>query len=231
MSIYSNVTEQDLINLRKLAEQQKEQKALKIKNRILKQTHDKKLAESLSHITEPITERLDKVNEFTQELGEIIKKSKPETPQPAIENTPQPATKNNQDDTQPQQPIENNEGEVYHVELENTLNKMKDNTGFFKTLYDPQRGWMMNNYPIKMSKGTNVKINENKYNITQGLRNVFTETKYDTAKSMTDTQKLVFRDISKKQVIIIINLEKERCQAVIDISNTNLIMMSVEFWI
>ena len=30
MSIYSNVTEQDLINLRKLTEQQKESRALKI---------------------------------------------------------------------------------------------------------------------------------------------------------------------------------------------------------
>ena len=35
MSIYSNVTEEDLINLRKLAQQQKEQRAEKIKNRIL----------------------------------------------------------------------------------------------------------------------------------------------------------------------------------------------------
>ena len=50
MSIYSNVTEQGLVNLRKLAEQQKNQRALKIKNRILKQTHDIKLAESLSPI-------------------------------------------------------------------------------------------------------------------------------------------------------------------------------------
>ena len=48
MSIYSNVTEQDLIFLRKLAKQQKDQGALKIKIRILKQTHDIKLAESLS---------------------------------------------------------------------------------------------------------------------------------------------------------------------------------------
>ena len=55
MSIYSNVTEQDLDNLRKLAQQQKEQRALKIKNRILEKTHDKKLAESLS----PVTKRLD----------------------------------------------------------------------------------------------------------------------------------------------------------------------------
>ena len=51
MSIYSNVTKQDLVNLRKLAEQHKEQRALKIKNRISKQTHDIKLAESLSPIT------------------------------------------------------------------------------------------------------------------------------------------------------------------------------------
>ena len=40
MSIYSNVTEKVLDNLRKLAQQQKEERAVKIKNRILKQTHD-----------------------------------------------------------------------------------------------------------------------------------------------------------------------------------------------
>ena len=33
MSIYSNVTEQDLINLRKLAEQQKNQRALRNKKK------------------------------------------------------------------------------------------------------------------------------------------------------------------------------------------------------
>ena len=55
MSIYSNVTEEDLFILRKLAEQQNEQRALKIKNRILKQTHVIKLAESLR----PVTKNLD----------------------------------------------------------------------------------------------------------------------------------------------------------------------------
>ena len=44
MSIYSDVTEQDMINLRKLADQQKKQRALKIEKRILKQTHDKKIS-------------------------------------------------------------------------------------------------------------------------------------------------------------------------------------------
>ena len=51
MSIYPNVSEQDLNNLPKLAEQQKDPRALKIENRIFKQTHDIKLAESLSPIT------------------------------------------------------------------------------------------------------------------------------------------------------------------------------------
>ena len=71
MSTYSNVTEQDLNNLRKLAEQQKKQRAPKIKNKILKQTHDIKLAESLS----PITKNLDEVKNTTQKNGELVKKS------------------------------------------------------------------------------------------------------------------------------------------------------------
>ena len=62
-------------NLRKLAQQQKEQRAIKIKNRILKQTHDVKLAESLS----PITKKLDTtINKSTRDIGEVIKKSNSE---------------------------------------------------------------------------------------------------------------------------------------------------------
>ena len=61
--------EQDLINLRKLPEQQKEQRALKIKNKIVKQTHDVKLAENLS----PITKKLDEVKDTTQNWEELSK--------------------------------------------------------------------------------------------------------------------------------------------------------------
>ena len=74
MSIYSNVTEQDLIILRKLADQQKKQRTLNVKNRILKETNDKKLAESLS----PITKSLDEVNKSTKKIGEVIKESNSE---------------------------------------------------------------------------------------------------------------------------------------------------------
>ena len=56
MSIYSIVTEHDLIKLGDLAEQQKNQQALKIMNRILEQTHDISLTESLLPITKNLTE-------------------------------------------------------------------------------------------------------------------------------------------------------------------------------
>ena len=68
MSLYSNVTEQDLINSRKLAKQQKNQRALKIKKRIWKKTHDIRLAESLS----PITKKLDAINKSTKKSEKIL---------------------------------------------------------------------------------------------------------------------------------------------------------------
>ena len=74
MSIRSIVTEQDLINSRKPAEQQRYQNAPKIKNRILKQTHHIKLAESFS----PITKKLDTIYESTKKIREVIKESNSE---------------------------------------------------------------------------------------------------------------------------------------------------------
>ena len=68
-------------------------------------------------------------------------------PQLAIENNP--TTHQPIENTPTHQPIENNEGTVHDVELETTLNKMTDNTGFFKTYHDPQPGWMINNHRNK----------------------------------------------------------------------------------
>ena len=94
MSIYSNVTQNDLDNLRKLADQQKPERALKIKNGILKQTHDVKLAESLS----PVTKKLNELNKSTQEsltpkneniqkVGDIIKESNEIIPSDQLKDT------------------------------------------------------------------------------------------------------------------------------------------------
>ena len=180
MSIYSNVSEQDLINLRKLAEQQKNERAPKIKNRILKQTHDVKLAQSLS----PITKKLDEIKETTQNLGDVIKENN--TPLQAMENTPST-----------HQPIENNEGAIYDVELENTLNNMKSDTGFFNTHYDRQRGWMLNGYPVKILSGSKVEINDKEFNITPNLQKVFTQTSNVPQKKLNDQEWEIYKDILK----------------------------------
>ena len=189
MSIYSNVTEKDLDNLHKLAQQQKEERALKIKNRFLKQTHDVKLSESLSPITKKLDETTKKlgdvIEESTQNLGNVIKEN---IPQLAIENTPQPAIEN----------IPDNESGVYDVELENTLNKMADNTGFFKTHYDQQRGWMLNIIPIKSPGGTKIQVDENEYDLTKVIRNVLFKKTYKSIKSLNDNEKVVLRDFLSK---------------------------------
>ena len=72
MSIYPNVSREDLNTLSKLAERQKNQRAIKIKNRNLKQTHEKKLAENLTLIPE----KLDKVNESTKKTRRSIQKTR-----------------------------------------------------------------------------------------------------------------------------------------------------------
>ena len=176
------MSEQDLVNLRKLAEQQKELLALKIKNRFLKQARDIKLAESLS----PITKNIDEVKEFPQKLGKFIKEYQPKKPQLSDENTPT------------RQLIEHEEGAIYDVELEDTLKNIRDNLGFFKTHEDSERRWMLKNYPIKMLRGTEVEIDDKEYNITPAIQKVFTDKSYITAKSMNDMEKLVLRDILQK---------------------------------
>ena len=56
----------------------------------------------------------------------------------------------------------------------------------------------MNNFSIGTPGGTELEISGNKCDITPGLQKVFTDTKYETAKSMSDTEKVVFRDILSK---------------------------------
>ena len=71
MSSYYNVTQQNLFILSKLAEQQNNQRAKKNKNRILKQTLDNKLPESLS----PKSEFSENKFDSTKKLGELLGKA------------------------------------------------------------------------------------------------------------------------------------------------------------
>ena len=187
MSIYSNVNEQDLINLRKLAQQQKEQRALKIRNKIIRQTHDKKLAESLS----PITTRLDLVeNNKGEKIGELIKKSEQETP--AIENT----------QTQPETPaIENTQtkpGVLYEVSLENTLTNMKEKEkGFFKIREEIKGQTYWNGLPVDILGDSRMEIEGENFNITPNLQNVFTDTTGKSLKKLNKKENQTYRKLLK----------------------------------
>ena len=182
MSIYSKVTEKDLVNLRKLVEQQKNQRAFKIKNRILKQTHDTKLAESLS----PITKKLDEVKEPTQKLGAIVKESN--TPQVVIENTHNLL------------PIENEQfqpGVIYDTSLENTLNNMKIKKVFFNIEEKDISDIIWNRFPVEKMGGNKLKFNEKIYDRTPGIQKVLTDTSNIPMKKLNDKDREIFHNILK----------------------------------
>ena len=169
-----------MINLRKLAEQQKNQRALKIKNRILKQTHGINLAESLS----PITKKSDEVKKFTQKLGEIVKESN--TPQIAIDNTHSAL------------PIENEQiqpGLIYDTSLENTLSKMKNNIGLFN-IEDRDNGDIIwKRFRVEKVGCNELKINESFYDITPGIQKVLTDTSNIPMKKLNDQDREKFINI------------------------------------
>ena len=158
MSIYSNVTEQDLENLRKLAEKQKEQRALKIKNRILKQTHDIKLAESLSPITKKLDEvrestkdSLDTINENTQKVGDIIKGSNSEI--------------------------------IPSTLLQDTFKSLTNTTGSLKLTRDKNGNMSILNTPIKSLGGDKIRVYDNIYEFNPEIHKALSKSSY-TGKSM-----------------------------------------------
>ena len=134
MSNYSNVREQDLISLRKLAEQQKEQRALKIKNRILKQTHVIKLAESRS----PITKKLDTINESTKKISEVVKELNSEKFIKALPNSSKISI-----------PMKQMLGSL--MNRRNSLKITQDKSGRATNL----------GVPIQISEGDTIKVSEN----------------------------------------------------------------------
>ena len=147
MSNYSNVSEQDLNNLRKLAEQQKEQRALNIKKRILKQTHDIKLAESLS----PITEKLDEVNKSTQKVGQIIRKSKVKIDLKALPNSSN-----------------------FSNSMRQMLGSLLNSRSSSKITQDESRRATLLGVPIHRSETDTIKITENIYELSPELYKALT---------------------------------------------------------
>ena len=172
MSIYSNVRAQDLITLRKLAEQQKNQRAIKIKNRILQQIHDVKLAESLSPITKkldevnkstqeslsPIIKKLDNINESTKQLGDIVKESNSE-----IENNKEIVT-------------------MRSVLLQETFKNLTETSNSLKLNKDKNGNLSILGVPIQSLGGDKIQIYNNIYEFTPEIHKALSHTSY-TGKS------------------------------------------------
>ena len=151
MSIYSNVTEQDLDNLRNLTEQQKNQQALKIKNRILKQTHDVKLAESLS----PITKKLDNIDKSTKEIGEVFKETNSKVDIKALPNSSE-----------------------FSNAMRQMIGSLMSSRNSLKITQDESGRANILGVPIQIPEGDTMKINENVYELTPEIYRALTYTTY-----------------------------------------------------
>ena len=151
MSIFSNVTEKDLDNLCKLAEQQKEQRAPKIKKRILKQTHDVKLAESLSHITK----KLDTINESTKEIGEVFKETNSKVDIKALPNSSK-----------------------FSNSMRQMIGSIMNSRNSLKITQDESGRENILGVPIQISEGDTMKINETIYELTPKIYKALTYTTY-----------------------------------------------------
>ena len=170
MSIYSNVTEKDLDNLRKLAQQQKEQRAIKIKNRILKQTHDIKLAESLS----PITKKLEEVNKSTKKMGDVIKGSNSEN-EKIQEIVPVEIESEDEDIQTNLRALPNSS--FFSDKMTKTLGRIMSSTNSLKIISTPS-GASILVVPINILGGDRIQIKDNIYDLTPEIYKALSYTGY-----------------------------------------------------
>ena len=166
MSIYSNVTEKDLDNLRKLADQQKNQRAIKIKNRILKQTHDVKLAENLS----AITKKLDEVNKSTQEVGDKIKESNSKIDLEALPNSSN-----------------------FSNSMREMIGSLMRSKNSLRITQDESHRANILGVLIQISGADTIKINENIYELTPEIYKALSDTGY-TGKDMKNESDILMMD-------------------------------------
>ena len=187
MSIYSNVTSQDLENLRRLAEQQKNQRAIKIKNRILKQTHDVKLAESLS----PITKKLEEVNKSTKKVGDILKETNSEN-----ENNQEivPVEIESEDEN-----IQTNlralpNSSMFSDQMTKTLGRLMSSANSLKIISTPSGATILG-VPVYTLGGDRMQIKDNIYNLTPEIYKTLSYTGYDGKSMKNENDILMLNNI------------------------------------
>ena len=210
MSIYSSVTEKDLDNLRKLAQQQKEERALKIQNRILKHTHDVKLAESLS----PITKELKK---STKKISEVIKESNSEN-------------ENNQEIVPVENELEDENiqtnlralpnSSMFSDQMKKTLGRLMSSANSLK-IDTTSSGATILGVPLTVLGGDRMEIKDIIYDLTPEIYKALSDTGYtgETMKNESDilTMNIIINDLgytgvgdrdSKRRKFLTIKLPK-----------------------
>ena len=124
------------------------------------------------------------MKETTRNLREINKESQPDnSPHLANENTPN------------HQPIKNNEGVMYDVQLENTLNNMKKSIGFFNIEERDNGDFFWKGFPNEKIGGNKHKINENFYDLTPDFHEVITDTYNIPMKKLNIKERKIFNII------------------------------------
>ena len=187
MSIYSNVTEKDMENLRKLVNQQKEQRAEKLKNRILKQTHDIKLAESLS----PITKKLDEVNKSTKKISEVIKESNSENDNNQEIN---PFEKESEDENNQTNLRALPNSSIFSDQMTKTLGRLMSSLNSLKITASPS-GPSILGVPIYTLGGDRIQIKDNVYDLTPEIYKALSFTGYDGKTMKNENDILMLNNI------------------------------------
>ena len=184
MSIYSNVIEQDLINLRKLAEQQKEQRALTMKNRILKQTHDIELAENLSPITKKLDESTKKVSKVNKDSNSAV-----ETNQEIVPFDYETKDENIQSNLRA---LPNSS--MFSDQMTKTLGRLMSSANSLKIKSTPSGATILG-VPISTLGGDRIQIKDNIYDLTPEKYKVPSNTGYTEKNLKNDNDILMMYNI------------------------------------
>ena len=184
MSIYSNITEKDLDILRKLSQQQKEQRALKIKNRILKQTHDIKLAESLA----PLTKKLE---ESTKKITKVIN-----PPNSEIENIQEivPVEIESEDENIQTDLRALPNSSMFSDQMTKTLGRLMSSLNSLKIIAFPS-GPTILGVPIYTLGGDRIQIKDNVYDLTPEIYRALSDTGYSGKTMKNESDILMMNNI------------------------------------
>ena len=186
MNVNLNITEEDLIDLSKLAEQQNKKRAIKTEDRISKRTQVRKLTESLS----PITKKKEEVDETTKNLGDVIKDSIPgnDINQYKISIEIDSEDDNTQSNIRA---LANSKNFSYNM-METSRPLMISKNSFNLKQDDSVKASMLGSTNNTLS-GDTLQMNDNIYSLTPDLYKAFSSTSY-TGKPMKNENDILMRN-------------------------------------